>query len=56
MKLKDLRKILEQFNDDCEISIVDKDQNNCYEIIDFCTCDDNASEYKNTYLDIVIDL
>lgn len=56
MKLKDLKKILNQFDDDCEITIVDGEQNNCYEIIDFRTCEDNSSEYYKTYLDIVIDL
>lgn len=56
MKLKELRKILTQFNDNCEISVIDKYQNNCYDIIDFRTCEDNTSQYKNTYLDIVIDI
>ena len=56
MLKKDLIKILENFDDDCEISIVDGEQNNCYDIIDFRSCDDNSSEFYKTYLDIVIDL
>ncbi len=56
MKVKDLKQILEQFDDDCEITIVDSEQNNCYEVVDFRTCEDNSSDCYKTYLDIVIDL
>jgi hypothetical protein len=56
MKTQELIKILEQFNDDCEITIVDSDQNDCYEIIDIHTCEDNSSKYHKAYIDIVIDL
>ena len=56
MKIKELKNIINQFDDECDVTIVDCDQNNCYEIIEFRTCDDNSSEFKNTYVDIVINL
>lgn len=56
MKKQELIKILEPFGDDCEITIVDNNQDNCYEIIDIRTCEDNSSEYHKAYIDIVIDL
>lgn len=56
MKAKELIKILQQLDDDAEIMIVDSEQENAWDIIDCRTCEDNASESKSKYLDIVIDI
>lgn len=56
MLVKELKKILSNFNDDVDVSVIDKDQNNCYEIIEWRTCEDHSSEYYWKYLDLVIDI
>lgn len=56
MKAKELKELLSTIKDDAEICIVDNDQNNTWEITEVRTCEDNASEYKGTYADIVINI
>lgn len=56
MKVKELKEILSQFDDNCDVSIIDDDQNNCYDIIEWRTCDDHSSEYFKQYIDLVINL
>lgn len=56
MNVRELRKILNEFDDNCEVVIVGKEQDNAYEIIDYATCEDKTSEYFRKYIDLIIDL
>lgn len=51
-----LKKILEDINQTGEITIIDENQNNCFEIIEIRTCEDKTSEDYRNYADLVIDL
>ena len=56
MKKAELLELLNGLDDDAEITIVDSEQDNSWDIADVITCDDNTSEYKGKYADIVINL
>lgn len=56
MKIKELIEILQQLNPNGDVCIVDNEQDNCFDIVEVRTCEDNSSEYNLGYADIVIDL
>lgn len=56
LKVKELIGYLQTLKPDAEVCVVDKNQNNTYEIIDLRTCEDHSSEYYLNFLDIAIDL
>lgn len=56
MKIGELKKILEDFDDDCEIDIIDYDQNNSWDIVEIRFCDDKSSDFYMKYLELVINI
>ena len=56
MKKAELLEKLARLDDDADITIIDTEQNNAWDIIEVRTCEDNASEYKNKYADLVINI
>ncbi len=56
MIIKDLIEMLSKLNPNGVVSIVDFEQNNCYEIVEVRTCEDHSSEMYNGFADIVINL
>lgn len=56
MLVKELKEIIKNLDDNVNVTIIDIDHNNCYDIIDTEVCEDRTSEFFNTYLDLVINL
>ena len=54
MTAKELIDYLKTVDENAEISIVDVDQNNQYDIVDIRTCEDKTSEHYLKYVDLVI--
>lgn len=54
MTAKELIDYLKTVDENAEINIVDKHQNNEYRIVDIQTCEDRSSEKYLKFVDIVI--
>lgn len=54
MIAKDLIEYLKTVDENAEINIVDKHQNNEYRIVDIQTCEDRSNEKYLKFVDIVI--
>ena len=50
MKVKELRLALQGLDDDADVTAIDKDQNNCYNITECRTTDKDT-----TYIDLVVE-
>lgn len=50
MKVKELRLALAGLDDDADVTAIDKDQNNCYNITECRTTDKDT-----TYIDLVVE-
>lgn len=55
MKKAELLRLLNDLDDNAEITVTDTNQDNAWNIVEVRVCEDNASEYKSTYADIVIE-
>ena len=56
MTKAELLKLLQDLDDNAEVTVIDDGQNYCWDITEVRVCEDNASEYKGKYADIVIDI
>ena len=56
MTKAELLKLLQDLDDNAELTVIDDEQNYCWSITEVRVCEDNASEYKGKYADIVIDI
>ena len=56
MKVKELKDIIKNLDDDIEVMIIDSEHSNCYDIIDSEICEDKFSPFYNSFLDLVIDM
>ena len=56
MTKTELLKLLQDIDDNAEVTVIDDGQNYCWDITEVRVCEDNASEYKGKYADIVIDI
>ena len=56
MTKAELLRLLQDLDDNAELTVIDNGQNYCWRITEVRVCEDNASEYKGKYADIVIDI
>ena len=54
MTKAELLELLKDLDDNAEICVVDENQDNTFSITEVRTCEDNTSEYKGKYADLVI--
>lgn len=54
MTKAELLELLKDLDDSADICIVNEEQEVCYDILEVRTCEDNTSEYKGKYADLVI--
>ena len=56
MTKAELLKLLQDLDDNAEVTVIDDGQNYCWDITEVRVCEDNTSEYKGKYADVVIDI
>lgn len=56
MTKAELLELLQDLDDNAEVTVIDDEQNYCWRITEVRVCEDNTSEYKGKYADIVIDI
>ena len=56
MTKAELLKLLQDLDDNAEVTVIDDGQNYCWDITEIRVCEDNTSEYKGKYADVVIDI
>ena len=56
MTKTELLELLSGLDDNAEICVVNDEQEVCYDIMEVRVCEDNASEFKGKYADLVVNL
>ena len=56
MTKAELLKLLQDLDDNAEVTVIDDGQNYCWDVTEVRVCEDNTSEYKGKYADVVIDI